>query len=154
MSTLRTSPLVTASRNSVYVNFVAVDVGRSCGPMISAAATAMSAQTAQRGIDERAPGCGAEFLLFLPVRPETPRRGGCFPDGGGGGGSLLTDLMLRPEVARFPSCSAASVTAVNPPTARLKWLAFGRGKNLFQDSVQARVESDPDVSVQPRIGVD
>jgi hypothetical protein len=48
--------LATASRNSVYVNFVAVDVGQSCGPMMSAAATAIRAQTAQRGMDERAPG--------------------------------------------------------------------------------------------------
>lgn len=125
---------------------------------MSAAATAMSAHTAQRGIDERppfgAPGCGEEPLLFFPARPVTPRRGGCFPDGGGGGGSLLTVLMLRPEVARFPSGSAPFVTIVNPPTARAKWLAFVRGKKVFQDSVQARVESDPDVSVQPRVGMD
>ena len=67
---------------------------------------------------------------------------------------MLTLLMLRPEVARFPSCSAPSVTGVNPPTARLKWLAFGRGKKVFQNGVQARVQSDLDVSVQPSVGVD
>jgi hypothetical protein len=31
--------------------------------------------------------------LFLPVRPVTPRRGGCFPDGGGGGGSSWTPVQ-------------------------------------------------------------
>ena len=67
---------------------------------------------------------------------------------------MLTLLMLRPEVARFPSCSAASVTVVNPPTARVKWLAFGCGKKVFQDGVQARVESDPDISIQPSLGLD
>ena len=51
ISTEVTWPFETASRNWVYVNLVAVVVGMKRGPTISAAATAISAHTAHRGID-------------------------------------------------------------------------------------------------------
>ena len=126
---------------------------------MSAAATAMSAHSAHRGMDERPPavlplGCEGEPLEDLPVRPLMPRRGGWLDDGGGGGGSLLTANMLRREVVRFSSGSALLVTVVNPPTARVKWLASDRGPKVFQNSMYSRVDPDPDISVQQGAGMD
>jgi hypothetical protein len=110
----------------VYETFVAVDVGHNRGPAINKTTTATIAHVAQRGMFGFSVSLLTfEFLrvffgdfLFKKFAGFLRAAGLRFDDegfaGGGGGGSLVTRLMIRPDVETLQWRMSRSRQGIRP----------------------------------------